>query len=190
MSDRELLVGNAIHTMRDPAFIAGLMNTFDGANASLAFTTDLQKVRYFDEGDKAIFVVVCNKAADLTFTWQASNVSNFPSTDTETITAGNVDGFDVVTIADVPGEGQSTLTIDKINTAYMQKYIHCRITFATPSPNQIKDSVSCQLEINTGGSTESMADKIIPVVVKYNKPAAEAATPVVLPVTPEGEQPT
>ena len=167
MSDRELLVGNAIHTMRDPAFIAGLTNTFDGANASLAFTTDLQEIRFVDKGDKATFVVVCNKAADLTFTWQVSNTRNFPSTDTETLTAGNVDGFDVVAITSDVGEGESKLTIDKINTAYMQKYVHCRITFTTPSPNQIKDSIPCLLEINTGGPTESMTDIIVPVVPKY-----------------------
>tara|TARA_Y100001951_G_C11201185_1_gene217233 strand:+ start:232 stop:744 length:513 start_codon:yes stop_codon:yes gene_type:complete len=166
MSDRELLVGNATHTMRDPAFIAGLTNTFDGTNATLVFVENLPEIRFVDELDSTNFVVVCNKAADLTFTWQISNVKNFPSTDTTTLAAGNVDGLDVITITSVVGEGTSTLSLSKISNAYMSKYFRCKITFTTPSPNEIKNSLSCLLEINTGGSTESTDAKIIDAIIK------------------------
>ena len=58
MSDRELLVGNAIHTMRDPAFIAGLTNTFDGTKAIISFTQNLPERRLVDELASTDFVVV------------------------------------------------------------------------------------------------------------------------------------
>ena len=98
------VVGITSNTMFDPAFIAGLTNTFDGTNATLSFTQNLPELRRVDELDSTDFIVVCNKAADLTFTWQINNVRNFPSTGTTTLSNGNVNGLDVVAITSVVGE--------------------------------------------------------------------------------------
>lgn len=165
-SETAPVVGITSNTMFDPAFIAGLTNTFDTTNAQLSIIQNLPKIRLVDEGDSTDLVVTCNKGADLTFTWQVSNVRNFPSTDTATVAAGNVDGLDVVAIASVVGDGKSTLSLSKISNAYMSKYFRCKITFATPSPNEIKSSDPCLLEINTGGETESVDDQVIPIVLK------------------------
>ena len=143
------VVGATANTLFDPAFIAGLKNTYDGANAQLEIVQNLPRIRLVDEGDSTDLVVTCNKGADLTFAWEVSNVRNFPSTDTTTVSAGNVDGLDVVAITSV--------------VAYMSKYFRCKVTFTTPTPNEVKSSSACFLEINTGGDTESGDDIIIGV---------------------------
>ena len=160
------VVGATANTLFDPAFVAGLKNTYDGVNAQLEITQNLPRIRLVDEGDSTDLVVTCNKGADLTFTWQVSNVRNFPSADTTTVAAGNVDGLDVVAIASVVGDGKSTLSLSKISNAYMSKFFRCKITFTTPSPSEVKSSSACFLEINTGGETESVDDQVIPIVLK------------------------
>ena len=163
------VVGINSNTMFDPAFIAGLTNTFDGTNATLSFTQNLPELRRVDELDSTDFIVVCNKAADLTFTWQINNVRNFPSTGTTTLSNGNVNGLDVVAITSVVGEGKSTLSLSKISNAYMSKYFRCKVTFTTPSPNEIKNSDPCLIEINTGGPTESTDATIVDAIIKEGK---------------------
>ena len=157
------VVGATANTLFDPAFIAGLKNTYDGANAQLEIVQNLPRIRLVDEGDSTDLVVTCNKGADLPFAWEVSNVRNFPSTDTTTVSAGNVDGLDVVAITSAVATGKSTLSLSKISNAYMSKYFRCKVTFTTPTPNEVKSSSACFLEINTGGDTESGDDIIIGV---------------------------
>jgi hypothetical protein len=158
-----MLVGNLTSTMFDPAFIAGLSNVFDVANADLEIIKNLPTVRLVEKGDSTNLIVSVNKSATLVFTWQVSNVRNFPSTDTTAVAAGNTDGFDVVTIVTGATNPTSTFTLAKIGTAYMSKYLRCKIVF---NSTQTVYSNACLLEINTGGETESVDDQVIPIVLK------------------------
>ena len=134
------VVGITSNTMFDPAFIAGLTNTFDGTKASLTFTRNLPKIRLVDELDSTDFIVVCNKKADLTFTWQVSNVQNFPSASTTTLSNGDVKGFDIVTITSVVAKGMSTLSLSKISDAYISKFFHCIVAFANGGEASFTDA--------------------------------------------------
>ena len=131
MSDRELVIGNMVHTMRDPAFIAGLTNTFDGTKSSLEIIKNLPKLRIVWKNESTTLDINCNKSADLTFTWQVSNVTNFPSTDTTDIaSASHLNGLDLVTITDTVADGESSFVLSRIGDRFSGQYIRCKVDYA------------------------------------------------------------
>lgn len=156
MSDRELIIGNWVHTMRDPAFIAGLVNTFDGTKAPLRIIQNLPKRRLVNRGDlSTTFIVTCNKKADLIFTWQTSNVINFPSTDiTDIASASQVAGVDLVTITNTVASGKSSFEISRIGDRFLKQYIRCKVDYAYGGEEEFSDS-SCD---TTDGSTTITCD--------------------------------
>ena len=141
MSDRELVIGNMVHTMRDPAFIAGLVNTFDGTKAPLEIIQNLPKRRLVRKSKSTTLVVSCNKKADLVFTWQTSNVINFPSTDiTDVASASQVDGVDLVTITNTVASGRSSFEISRIGNRFLKQYIRCKVDYAYGGGDSFTDA--------------------------------------------------
>ena len=141
MSDRELVIGNMVHTMRDPAFIAGLVNTFDGTKAPLEIIQNLPKRRLVRKSKSTTLVVSCNKKADLVFTWQTSNVINFPSTDiTDVASASQVSGVDLVTITNTVASGKSSFEISRIGNRFLKQYIRCKVDYAYGGEDSFTDA--------------------------------------------------
>lgn len=131
MSDRELIIGNWVHTMRDPAFIAGITNTFDGTKSPLEIIKNLPKRRLVDKKESTTLDINCNKSADLTFTWQVSNVANFPSTDiTDIASASHLNGLDLVTITDTVADGESSFVLSRIGDRFLGQYVRCKVDYA------------------------------------------------------------
>jgi hypothetical protein len=141
MSDRELVIGNSVHTMRDPAFIAGLTNTFDETKAALEIIQNLPKRRLVVKTGSTILIITCNKKADLVFTWQTSNVINFPSTDiTDIASASQVDGVDLVTITNTVASGKSNFEISRIGNRFLKQYIRCKVDYAYGGEESFTDA--------------------------------------------------
>ena len=131
MSDRELVIGNMVHTMRDPAFIAGLSSTFDGTKSALQIIKNLPRQRLVDKGGDTTLEVTCNKTADLTFTWQVSSDISFPAIDiTDIESLSHSDGIDIVTITDTVADGMSSFLLSRIGNRFLAKYIRCKIDYA------------------------------------------------------------
>ena len=136
-------IGSSIHTMRDPAFIAGLSNTFDGTKASLQIIKNLPTQQLVDKGGDSTLEITCNKTADLTFTWQFSSSINFPTGDiTDIASLSHEGGVDLVTITDTVADGTSSFLLSRIGDRFLAKYIRCKIDYAYGGEEPFTDGSS------------------------------------------------
>ena len=159
MSDRELVIGNSVHTMRDPAFIAGLTNTFDGTKAALEIIQNLPKRRLVVKTGSTILIITCNKKADLVFTWQTSNVINFPSTDiTDIASASQADGVDLVTITNTVASGKSSFEISRIGNRFLKQYVRCKVDYAYGGEESFTDGTCDTTDTSVTITCESSAN--------------------------------